>query len=67
MQLRQLKFEIPNNSDQAAIAKQLAAFEALRAQLQSCANVPTLTKGMQGLTVKALQDQVPGSLSQPAR
>jgi peptidyl-prolyl cis-trans isomerase SurA len=67
MQLRQLKFEIPNNSDQAAIAKQLAAFEALRAQLQSCANVPTLTKGMQGLTVKALQDQVPASLSQPAR
>jgi peptidyl-prolyl cis-trans isomerase SurA len=67
LQLRQVKFEIPNNADQAAIAKQLAAIEAVRSKLQSCANFGTLTKGMQGMTVKSLPDQMPNSLSQPAR
>jgi len=67
LQLRQLKFEIPSSADQTAIAKELAALEALRARLQSCANVATLTKGMQGIVVKSLQDQMPSSLAQPAR
>jgi peptidyl-prolyl cis-trans isomerase SurA len=67
LQLRQVKFEIPSNADQAAIAKQLAAVEALRAGLQSCANFATLTKGMKGVTVKSLQDQMPTSLAQPTR
>ena len=67
LQLRQVKFEIPSNADQAAIAKQLATIEALRARVQSCANFATLTKGMQGMTVKSLQDQVPTSLAQPMR
>jgi peptidyl-prolyl cis-trans isomerase SurA len=67
LQLRQVKYEIPSNADQAAIAKQLAAVEGLRARLQSCANFATLTKGMPGLTVKSLQDQMPTSLAQPAR
>jgi peptidyl-prolyl cis-trans isomerase SurA len=66
LQLRQLKYEIPSNNDQAAIARQLALFEALRAKVQSCANVPTLTKGMQGVVVTSISDQ-PGSLTQPAR
>jgi peptidyl-prolyl cis-trans isomerase SurA len=67
LQLRQVKFEIPSNADQAAIAKQLATIEALRARIQSCSNFATLTKGMQGMTVKSLQDQVPTSLAQPVR
>ncbi|MGO8840966.1 MAG: SurA N-terminal domain-containing protein [Methyloceanibacter sp.] len=67
LQLRQLKFEIPSSADQTAIAKELAALEALRARLQSCANVATLTKGMQGIVVKSLQDQMPSSLAQPVR
>ena len=67
LQLRQVKFEIPSNADQAAIAKQLATIEALRARVQSCANFATLTKGIQGITVKSLEDQVPTSLAQPMR
>ncbi len=66
LQLRQVKYEVPNGAGQAAIAKQLAVFEALRAKVQSCANVPTLTKGVQGLVVTTISDQ-PGSLTQPAR
>ncbi len=67
LQLRQLKFELPSGANQADIARKLAAIEAVRAKLESCANVPTLTKGMQGLTVKSLGDQLPNSLAQPAR
>jgi peptidyl-prolyl cis-trans isomerase SurA len=67
LQLRQVKFEIPSNADQAAIAKQLATVEALRARIQSCADFATLTKGLQGMTVKSLQDQMPTSLAQPVR
>lgn len=66
LQLRQVKYEVPSGADQAAIARQLAAFEALRAKVQSCANVPTLTKNMQGFVVTSISDQ-PGSLTQPAR
>lgn len=66
LQLRQLKYDLPGNSDQAAIARQLAVFEALRARVQSCANVPTLTKNMKGVVVTSISDQ-PGSLTQPAR
>jgi peptidyl-prolyl cis-trans isomerase SurA len=67
LQLRQVKYEIPSNADQGVIAKQLAQIEAVRAQLQSCGKVSTLTHGMKGLTVKTLQDQVASSLSQPTR
>jgi peptidyl-prolyl cis-trans isomerase SurA len=66
LQLRQLKYELPGNSDQSAIARQLAVFEALRAKVQSCANVPTLTRNMKGVVVTSISDQ-PGSLTQPAR
>jgi peptidyl-prolyl cis-trans isomerase SurA len=66
-QLRQLKFELPSGANQADIARKLVAVEVLRAKLESCANVPTLTKGMQGLTVTSLADQLPNSLAQPAR
>jgi peptidyl-prolyl cis-trans isomerase SurA len=66
LQLRQLKYELPGNSDQSAIARQLAMFEALRAKVQSCANVPTLTRNMKGVVVTSISDQ-PGSLTQPAR
>ncbi len=62
-----MRYEIPSNTDQATIARQLAALETLRTKLQSCANMPTLTKDMQGLVVKALADQQPTSLTQPAR
>jgi peptidyl-prolyl cis-trans isomerase SurA len=66
LQLRQLKYELPGSGDQAAIARQLAVFEALRAKVQSCANVPTLTRNMKGVVVTSISDQ-PGSLTQPAR
>lgn len=66
LELRQLKYELPSSANQGAIAKQLAWFEALRAKVQSCANVPTLTKGVQGLVVTSISDQ-PGTLTQPAR
>lgn len=66
LQLRRVKYEVPSGADSAAIAKQIAVFEALRAKVQSCANVPTLTKGMQGLAVTTVSEQ-PGSLAQPAR
>lgn len=67
LQLRRVKYEIPSDADQAAIAKRLAEVEALRAKVKSCAKVVTLTRGIKGLTVKSLQDQLPSSLSQPAR
>src|SRR6476620_2170025 len=57
----------PTDADQAAIAKQLAAIEAIRAKVQSCSNFSTLTKDIKGFKVKALQDQLPGSLGQPMR
>ena len=67
LQLRQVRYEIPTEADQAAIAKQLAAIEAIRAKVQSCSNISTLTKDIKGFKVKTLQDQLPGSLGQPMR
>ena len=67
LQLRQIKYEIPTNADQAAIAKQLAAIEAVRTKLQSCSNISTLTKEIPGIKVVSLQDQLPHSLGQPMR
>ncbi len=67
LQLRQVKYEIPTDADQASIAKQLAAVESVRAKVQSCSNLSSLTKDMKGFKIKTLQDQVPGSLGQPMR
>ena len=67
LQLRQIKYEIPTNADQGAIAKQLAAIEAVRTKFQSCSNIATLTKEIQGFKVVSLQDQLPDSLGQPMR
>src|SRR6476661_7192597 len=67
LQLRQIKYEIPTEADQAAIARQLAAIEAVRAKLQSCSNVSTLTKDIKGFKVKTLDDQLPDQLGQPMR
>jgi peptidyl-prolyl cis-trans isomerase SurA len=67
LQLRQVKYEIPTDADQAAIAKQLAAVEAVRSKVQSCSNLSSLTKDMKGFKIKTLQDQLPGSLGQPMR
>jgi len=66
-QLRQVKFEVPTDADQSSIAKQLAAVESVRAKVQSCSNLSSLTKDMKGFKIKTLQDQVPGSLGQPMR
>jgi peptidyl-prolyl cis-trans isomerase SurA len=66
-QLRQVKYEIPTDADQASIARQLAAVESVRAKVQSCSNLSSLTKDMKGFKIKTLQDQVPGSLGQPMR
>jgi len=66
-QLRQVKYEIPTDADQSSIAKQLAAVESVRAKVQSCSNLSSLTKDMKGFKIKTLQDQVPGSLGQPMR
>jgi peptidyl-prolyl cis-trans isomerase SurA len=67
LQLRQVKYQIPSNADQSTIARQLAEMETVRAKLQSCGKVSTLTQGMKGLTVNTLQDQLASSLSQPSR
>lgn len=67
LQLRQVKYEIPTDADQSSIAKQLAAVESIRAKVQSCSNLSSLTKDMKGFKIKTLQDQVPGSLGQPMR
>jgi len=67
LQLRQVKFEIAGNADQRTIVARLAEAEALRARFESCANVGELAKGIKGASVKALPDQQPGALAQPAR
>jgi len=67
LELREIKYEIPTEADQAAIARQLAAVEAVRAKLQSCSNVSTLTKDIKGFKVKTLDDQLPDQLGQPMR
>jgi peptidyl-prolyl cis-trans isomerase SurA len=64
LQLRQVKFEIPAGADQRTIAASLAAAEDLRGRFGSCAE---LAKGVNGASVKTLQDQKPASLAQPAR
>jgi len=64
LQLRQVKFEIPAGADQRTIAARLAAAEDLRTRFGSCAE---LAKGVNGASVKTLQDQKPASLAQPAR
>jgi peptidyl-prolyl cis-trans isomerase SurA len=64
LQLRQVKFELPSGADQRTIAARLAAAESLRAKFGSCAE---LAKGVDGASVKTLQDQKPASLAQPAR
>jgi len=64
LQLRQVKFEIPAGADQRTIAARLAAAEDLRTRFASCAE---LAKGVNGASVKTLQDQKPASLAQPAR
>jgi peptidyl-prolyl cis-trans isomerase SurA len=67
LQLRQVKFELASGADQRTIVARLAEAEALRARFQSCANVGELAKGIKGASVKALPDQQPGALAQPAR
>ena len=67
LQLRQIKFEIPSNADQKAIAQVLAEAEALRARFNSCSNVADLAKGVKGASVNSLSDQAPTAISQPAR
>ena len=66
LQLRQIKYEIPTEADQATIAKQLAAIEGVRAKLQSCSNVSAVTS-IKGFKVKTLDDQTPDQLGQPTR
>jgi peptidyl-prolyl cis-trans isomerase SurA len=67
LELRQVKYEIPTDADQGVIAKQLAAIEAIRAKVQTCSNLSTLTRDIKGFKVKALEDQLPDSLGQPTR
>src|SRR5262249_27046503 len=67
LQLRQIRYEIPTEADQATIARQLAVIEAMRAKLQSCSNLSILTKDTKGFKVKTLDDQLPGDLGQPTR
>jgi peptidyl-prolyl cis-trans isomerase SurA len=64
LQLRQVKYEIPAGADQKTIAARLAAAENLRARFDNCAD---LAKGVDGASVKTLQDQKPASLAQPTR
>lgn len=64
LQLRQVRFEVPAGANQATLAAKLAAAESLRSRFSSCAD---LAKGVNGATVKTLQDQKPASLVQPAR
>ena len=64
LQLRQVRFEVPAGADQRTIATKLAAAEDLRTRFGSCAE---LAKGVNGASVKTLQDQKPASLAQPAR
>ncbi len=67
IQLRQVKFSLPSNADQRTIAARLAAAEVLRAKFTSCANVADLAKGVDGATIKTLQDQQAATIAQPAR
>jgi peptidyl-prolyl cis-trans isomerase SurA len=67
LQLRQVKYEIPTEADQATIARQLAAVEGVRAKVKSCSGLSSLTKDIKGFKVKTLEDQLPGSLGQPMR
>jgi peptidyl-prolyl cis-trans isomerase SurA len=67
LQLRQVKFTVPSGANQQAIASRLAAAESLRAKFSSCANISDLAKGINGATVKTLQDQLMTGLPQPAR
>jgi peptidyl-prolyl cis-trans isomerase SurA len=64
-QLRQVRFALPSGADQKTIAAKLATAEAVRARFQSCANMAELTKGVEGATIKSLQQAA--SLAQPAR
>jgi peptidyl-prolyl cis-trans isomerase SurA len=64
LQLRQVKFELPADADQKTIAARLATAEGVRSRFASCAE---LAKGVEGASVKTLQDQQPASLAQPAR
>ena len=67
LQLKQVKFELPANADDRAIASRLAAAEALRARFDNCANLGDLAKGVEGAKVTFLADQQATSLVQPAR
>ncbi len=67
LSLRQVRFEVSSSMDQGTIAKQIAAIESVRAKLDSCGDVPNLTKGIDGIAVKALSNQQPSGLPQPAR
>lgn len=65
--LRQVKFALPSGADQRTIAARLAAAEALRSRFQSCSNIDTLAKGVDGASVKSISDAQVSSLVQPAR
>ena len=67
MQLRQVKFSLPSNADQRAIAAKLAAAEALRAKFSNCAQITDLAKSTAGASIKTLRDQQTSTLPQPAR
>lgn len=67
VQLRQVNFALPRDADQKTIATRLAAAEALRSKFSNCANVAELAKGVNGATIRTLQDQQTSALSQPAR
>jgi peptidyl-prolyl cis-trans isomerase SurA len=67
LSLRQVRFEVSSSMDQGTIAKQIATIEGVRAKLGSCGDVPNLTKGIDGIVVKALSNQQPNGLPQPAR
>jgi peptidyl-prolyl cis-trans isomerase SurA len=67
LQLRQVKYEIPTDADQGAIAKQLAAVESVRSKVKACSNLSALTKDMKGFKIKTLENQLAGSLGQPMR
>jgi peptidyl-prolyl cis-trans isomerase SurA len=64
LQLSQVKFAIPAGASQKTIAAQIAAAETLRTRFGGCAD---LAKGVDGASVKTLQDQSASSLVQPAR
>jgi peptidyl-prolyl cis-trans isomerase SurA len=67
MQLHQVKFSLPSNADQRAIAAKVAAAEALRAKFSNCAQITTLAKATAGASIKTLRDQQTSTLPQPAR